>query len=85
MMDSITYTHSGWFWFCPILWAEDGPDSCCVEARWWWLEPLFTACEVLERLRIGVSCLLWPDYEPEFGFHVRPLETPITLIRKVVE
>lgn len=64
-------THEGWFWFCPILASFktiDGEDGLEVEARWWWLEPLFSLCEVLESARIFLSSLFIEGYEPSFMF-----------------
>ena len=43
-MSSITFTHKGWFWFCPIYWAEDGADGCVVDVRQPWQEMLFYVC-----------------------------------------
>lgn len=76
-MSSIKFTHKGWFWFCPIYWAEDGRDGCVVDVRSPWQEPLFYLCERLEDLRISLSCLLWADYEPSYSFWVERLETPV--------
>lgn len=76
-MRTVEYTHSGWFWFCPIYFAFDGDGNCAaVEARYEWLEWLFTACEFLEQARIGLSSSLWEDYEPSFQFKVKPLKKP---------
>ncbi len=76
-MSDITFTHKGWFWFCPIYWAEDGADGCVVDVRQPWQEMLFYVCEGLEALRISLSCMIWADYEPSFSFRVEALATPI--------
>jgi hypothetical protein len=76
-MNSTTFTHKGWFWFCPIYWAEDGADGCVVDVRSPWQEPLFYVCEGLEALRISLSCMLWEDYEPSHSFRVEALAAPI--------
>jgi hypothetical protein len=65
------HTHEGWFWFCPILATLDGRDGIEVEARWAWLEPVFSFCEGLEATRIWLSELMIPDYEPSFMFKLR--------------
>lgn len=67
----MTHTHEGWFWCCPVLATPDAPGGMVVEARWAWLEWLFTACEYLEAARIQMSCAFWPDYEPSFMFKLR--------------
>ena len=58
-MNTVQFTHRGWFWFCPIYWAEDGADGCVVDVRSPWQEPLFYVCEGLEALRISLSCMIW--------------------------
>lgn len=74
------FTHGGWFWLCPILYVEDGCGAPPrVVARWSWLEWLFTACTLLEEIRISVSIFLDPEYEPSFMFKVKPLEKAIEL------
>lgn len=76
-MNTVQFTHRGWFWFCPIYWAEGGADGCVVDVRSPWQEPLFYLCEGLEALRISLSCMLWADYEPSHSFWVEALATPI--------
>lgn len=80
MTDSRTFTHVGWFWFCPIYFAQHGDDAD-VAARYWWLEWLFAVCMLFEDARIWMSMAMWPDYEPEFAFNVKPLAEPVTLDR----
>ena len=62
-------THKGWLWLCPIYLSPDEPD-CPVEARSAWMKPLFGACEYLERLRIFLTSMLFPEWEPTFMFKV---------------
>jgi hypothetical protein len=64
-------THEGWFWVCPILATINRDDGIEVEARWAWLEPLFTVCEVFESTRIWLTSAMFPDYEPTFMFKLR--------------
>jgi hypothetical protein len=61
------FTHKGWFWLCPIFIAPD-VEGCPVEARVWWLEPLFSISELFERARIFASGAMLTDYEPSFMF-----------------
>lgn len=70
-----THTHEGWFWFCPILASFNADDEIMVEARWSWLEWLFTLAEYCEGARISMSMAMWPDYEPSFMFKLRPIRS----------
>jgi hypothetical protein len=63
------YTHKGWFWFCPIFLSPEEPD-CPIEARFAWLEWLFSVCECFEAARIFVTSAFNPEYEPTFMFRV---------------
>lgn len=86
MPQTATFTHKGWFWFCPILaFGEAIDDETALEfevmPRWQWLEWLFVCCHYLDVARIWVSSLLDPDYEPMFMFRLQRLETPITVTR----
>ena len=74
MSDEVKWTHEGWFWCCPIVACMDGGDDIVVEAKYRWLEPLFSACELLEGARILMSSLIIPDYEPSFMFRLREIE-----------
>lgn len=68
------HTHEGWFWLCPVLASFDtmgGEQGLVVEARWGWLEPLFSLCEALEAARIHLSSLFIDGYEPSFMFKLR--------------
>jgi hypothetical protein len=76
-VERVTYTHEGWFWLCPILYADEGAEGCVVDERWPWTGWLFTVSEWLEEARIFWATLLIPDYEPSFMFKVRQLDRPI--------
>ena len=70
-------THEGWFWFCPILASFNSDGEIMVEARWPWLEWLFTVSEYLEGARISMSVAMWPDYEPSFMFKLREIKAKV--------
>lgn len=71
--ETIKWTHQGWFWCCPVVAAFASDGALIVEAKHRWLEPLFSACEFLERARIGLSTVLIPNYEPSFMFKLREI------------
>ena len=67
--DDSQLTLKGWFWFCPIYISED-MEAPLVEARWPWLEWLFTAAEGFEAARIWFTQAIDPYYEPSFMFKI---------------
>jgi hypothetical protein len=72
-MQKMTPTHVGWFWFCPVEARIDGDDHLDVQARWEWLEWLFSIAEWFEGMRIQLSQAMIPDYEPTFMFKLREI------------
>lgn len=66
-------THEGWFWFCPVYANLEGSDGMQVEARYAWLEWLFSVAEVFESARIQLSMAMIPEYEPTFMFKLREI------------
>lgn len=61
-------THRGWFWFCPVYLAfAPDCDGFDMEERRAWLAPVFCICMQLEQLRIFLTSILVPWYEPTFG------------------
>lgn len=66
------YTHEGWMWFCPVLVTLSG-DECAVYPRWWVLHPLLSFVMALEYLRMFLSTVFIPGYEPRFMLRVRPI------------
>lgn len=63
------FTHKGWYWFCPIYLAQEHGEFI-VEARWAVLEPVFSLCSVLDQMRIFLTSMFDPDYEPTFMFRI---------------
>lgn len=61
-------THKGWSGFCPVYLGnvDDESQPLIVMPRHWSLLPVLWLTDRLEELRIGLSCMIWPDYEPMF-------------------
>lgn len=68
--DPAVFTHKGWFWICPIFIGVNAEGFADVEARYSWLEPLFSLCEYFEGFRIWLTSVINPDYEPTFMFRL---------------
>jgi len=64
MMQSVRFTHKGWFMCCPVKVADPFGEAPVLAARWWWLDPWFIVNEALQGLLINVVSLVDPDYEP---------------------
>jgi hypothetical protein len=66
----MTFTHYGWFGFCPVKIGALDTEAPIVVARWWWLEPVFWLAELHESLVIGLRSVFMPDVEPVFALKV---------------
>lgn len=62
-MNTITYTHKGWFGVCPIY-LGDIEGDCNVTARHDLLEWLMDVSEVICDVVISIKSAINPDYEP---------------------
>jgi hypothetical protein len=58
--------YRGWFWLCPVYVELIGNDGMMLEPRHWALAPLFWMGEAFESARVGLSSIIWPDWEPGF-------------------
>lgn len=69
-MSEPTFTHYGWFSFCPVKIAGIDTEEPTVAARWPILDPLLTAAEWVQGVRITFCSLVNPHYEPGFKIHI---------------
>lgn len=76
-MRQISYTHCGWWWFCPVLWGEDGFEGCTTEPRYCWCAWLFPLAEAFEQAKVLILSAIDAEYEHEFAFYLKPLESPV--------
>jgi hypothetical protein len=75
-MNRITYTHSGWQVFCPIIFRE---ADMAIDARWPWLRWLSDLAFEVEKLSIATISFFNPDWEPVFFYYgISELKRPIT-------
>lgn len=61
---SPTFTHYGWFGFCPVKVADPYGGEPCLAARWLILEPLFDLQEVIQGAVIWLCSAMDAEYEP---------------------
>lgn len=65
-------THKGWLGFCPVYIGglDDESAPLLIVERHWSLSPVFWLANQIESLRIFVSTVLIPDYEPSWMVRV---------------
>lgn len=66
----MTYTHKGWFGFCPIYLAA--PESNCpdIVERHWSLAWLLDLNVALQQAAMVVCSVMAPDWEPTWKIRV---------------
>jgi hypothetical protein len=71
----VTYTHYGWFGFCPVKIGGLDTPAPLVAPRWWWLEPVFWLAEQHESTTIFLRSIFMPDVERLWALRVtRPIK-----------
>jgi hypothetical protein len=79
-MMKLTYTHLGWFGFCPVFIGNieaDGPDGPCIKARHWLLDWLFDLSIALMDAVMFVQEMLGSEPEGYFVAIGKKLDAPI--------
>jgi hypothetical protein len=74
----MTYTHYGWFGFCPIYLANPYSQSPDLTSRAEWLMPLLKLNVALQQAAIGVCTLMNPEWVPTWKIRLSgKLEKPV--------
>ena len=60
----MTFTHYGWFAFCPVKIGDVDSDAPVIAPRWPALEPLFCLAEVHEGIVLQLRSLFKREVEP---------------------
>ena len=82
---SVTYTHKGWFLFCPIYLNNVETDAPTVEPRHWIFTWLMHFGDVLLDMYASVGQIFNPDFSVPFPLYIKKLKKPITKIYEVEE
>lgn len=78
-MTTLTYTHKGWFGFCPIHIGDVMSPDPCLKARHWSLEWLLDASAWMQELAMLCVDLMGGD-PPGYRIYVgQKLPTPIVV------
>lgn len=62
----MTYTHKGWFGFCPVYYSRPESEAPGVIARHWGFAALLSMSEWLFGLYFTVRQFVNIDYEPQW-------------------
>lgn len=65
-----TFTHRGWFAFCPVYVADDGDEGMVMSERNWVPTWLMAAAEGYFGLVFTILHAIDPNYEPMWGVRV---------------
>lgn len=78
-MNTVTFTHKGWFGLCPVYFADLNSDAPHVHERHWALKPLMVVSEWMWGAMFWLASVVNPDYEPEWPLHITGvLDPPIS-------
>jgi hypothetical protein len=68
-MNTETFTHNGWFGFCPVKVGDLGQEPILMAPRWFWLAPIFFVSQEFAKASITFASA-FSDEQPAWRLRI---------------